>query len=99
MDIKKQLKEIFKDAIVEVLPGLLDKELRKANLMNSEKCKEKELLNITEAAEFLSYAKQSIYGMVSKGTIPFIKRPGSKFLRFRKKELEEWSTNTNKGER
>lgn len=96
MDIQKQLKEIFKDAIVEVLPGLLDKELRKANLMNSEKCKEKQLLNINETVELTGLARQTLYGMVSKKIIPFIKRPGSKFLLFKRSEIIEWLSNPKK---
>lgn len=46
------------------------------------------LLTIDDAAIFLDLAKQTIYGMTSARTIPFIKQ--GKILRFRKSELVQW---------
>lgn len=46
------------------------------------------LLTIDEASEFLSLAKQTLYGLTSKGEIPHIKR--SKRLYFTKVDLLEY---------
>ncbi|MGY6561421.1 MAG: helix-turn-helix domain-containing protein [Luteibaculaceae bacterium] len=46
---------------------------------------ENEFLSIDEACKFLNLAKPSIYSMVSRGTLPYIKRGGK--LRFQKSEL------------
>jgi excisionase family DNA binding protein len=51
-----------------------------------------ELLNISQAAGYLSLAKQTLYGFTSKGVIPHIKR--GKKLYFKKSELIKW---VNKG--
>ncbi|MEJ7821515.1 MAG: helix-turn-helix domain-containing protein [Chitinophagaceae bacterium] len=48
----------------------------------------KQILNISEASEFLNLAKQTLYGFTSKNEIPFIKR--GKKLYFRKTDLESW---------
>jgi len=52
----------------------------------------KGFLNIDEVAELTGYARQTLYGLVSAGRIPYIKRPGSKFLRFKRTEVEAWMT-------
>ncbi len=49
-----------------------------------------DLMTIQEAAEFLRLSVPTIYGYVSKSTIPVCKRPGSKRLWFSKKELTDW---------
>ena len=46
------------------------------------------LLSIDEASEYLRLAKPTIYSMVSKGTIPYMKR--SKRLYFSKDELHTY---------
>jgi len=47
-----------------------------------------ELLNISQASQYLSLAKQTLYSFTSKNEIPFIKR--GKKLYFKKSELNKW---------
>lgn len=47
-----------------------------------------ELLTINQAAEFLSLAKPTIYGLVSRREIPFMKK--SKRLYFDRDALKKW---------
>lgn len=49
---------------------------------------EKDLLTVSEAAEFLTLAVATIYSMVSRGTLPFMKR--SKRIYFSRIELVEF---------
>jgi excisionase family DNA binding protein len=49
---------------------------------------EKDLLTVHEAAEFLTLAVPTIYSMVSRGTLPFMKR--SKRIYFSRIELVEF---------
>jgi len=49
-----------------------------------------DLLTIQEAGAYLHLSVPTLYGYVSKNTIPFCKRPGSKRLWFSKQELTEW---------
>ncbi len=49
-----------------------------------------DLMTIQEAGVFLHLSVPTLYGYVSKNTIPFSKRPGSKRLWFSKQELTEW---------
>ena len=49
-----------------------------------------DLLTIEQACDFLLLSKPTLYGYVSKNTIPFCKRPGSKRLWFSKQELTDW---------
>jgi excisionase family DNA binding protein len=49
-----------------------------------------DLMTIQQAGEFLHLSVPTLYGYVSKNTIPFSKRPGSKRLWFSRKELTEW---------
>lgn len=49
---------------------------------------EKDLLTVSEAAEFLTLAVPTIYSMVSRGTLPFMKR--SKRIYFSRTELMEF---------
>ncbi len=51
-----------------------------------------DLITIDEAVQLTKLAKQTIYGKVSGGTIPFIKRPNSKKLLFSRKSLILWLT-------
>ncbi|KKM88493.1 hypothetical protein LCGC14_1258140 [marine sediment metagenome] len=46
------------------------------------------LFKIQEAAEYLRVARQTLYNLVNRKEIPFLKAGGS--LRFRKSELDEW---------
>jgi len=49
---------------------------------------EKDLLTVSEAAEYLTLAVPTIYSMVSRGTLPFMKR--SKRIYFSRIELVEF---------
>jgi excisionase family DNA binding protein len=49
-----------------------------------------DMLTIEQACEFLHLSKYTLYGYVSKSTIPVNKRPGSKRLWFSKLELTQW---------
>ena len=49
---------------------------------------EKDLLTVSEAAEFLTLAVPTIYSMVSRGTLPFMKR--SKRIYFSRTELVDF---------
>lgn len=55
---------------------------------NQPKEEPNKLLSIDEASEYLNLAKPTIYSMVSKGTIPYMKR--SKRLYFSKKDLLDY---------
>ena len=46
------------------------------------------LFKIQEAAQYLRMARQTLYNLVHRKEIPFLKAGGS--LRFRKSELDEW---------
>ena len=61
--------------------------LLKAQSSNEQKDPDK-LFNIDEASEYLNLAKPTVYSMVSKGTIPFMKK--SKRLYFSKEELLDY---------
>lgn len=47
-----------------------------------------ELMNIKELGDYINYQKTSIYGLVQKRKIPFIKASGK--LHFRKKDIDQW---------
>ena len=47
-----------------------------------------ELLSVDEVANYLNYAKASIYGLVHKRELPYIKT-GKKLL-FKKKDIDRW---------
>ena len=55
---------------------------------NQPKEEPNKLLSIDQASEYLNLAKPTIYSMVSKGTIPFMKK--SKRLYFSKEELLDY---------
>lgn len=49
---------------------------------------QKEILTITDASELLNLAKPTIYGLTSKGEIPYFKK--GKKLYFKRSELLDW---------
>lgn len=65
---------------------LLD--LKSSNQQTAGTANEKDLLTVHEAAEFLTLAVPTIYSMVSRGTLPFMKR--SKRIYFSRIELVEF---------
>jgi excisionase family DNA binding protein len=95
MNISQQIREIVQEVVRNEIPQLIKKEFSSQELINTRE-DQKELLTIKEAAKFTGYAVQTIYGYVCNRKIPFIKRPGSKFLRFKKSELIEWMSQNNK---
>ncbi len=50
-----------------------------------------ELMNIIELGKYINYQKTSIYGLVQKRKIPFIKASGK--LHFRKNDIDQWLSN------
>ena len=95
MDISQQIKEIVQEVVRNEIPQLIQKEFSSQQL-NQNKENNKELLTIKEASALTGYAVQTLYGFVCNRKIPFVKRPGSKFLRFKKSELIEWMSQNNK---
>ncbi len=70
----------------------LEKVLASTKIIKAQSDELPELLNISQAAGYLSLAKQTLYGFTSKGLIPHVKR--GKKLYFKKSELIKW---VNKG--
>ena len=95
MNISQQIKEIVQEVVRNEIPQIIKKEFSSQELINNKE-DQKELLTIKEAAKFTGYAVQTIYGFVCNRKIPFVKRKGAKFLRFKKSELIEWMSQNNK---
>lgn len=51
---------------------------------------QKRVLTLDEACELTDLSKSRIYHLCSENKIPYHKAPGSKNLKFDRKELEEW---------
>jgi excisionase family DNA binding protein len=50
-----------------------------------------EIMDVDELTEYLRYKHNStVYHMVSKGRIPYIKHPGGAAVRFKKIEIDDW---------
>src|SRR5437870_1019317 len=90
------LKNLNMDKIIMSTPAelsnLIEESLKKvlieANSHDRDAKYLPELLSITQAAEFLNLAKQTLYGFTSKGEIPYLKK--GKKLYFKKSELLKW---------
>jgi excisionase family DNA binding protein len=69
------------------LETLIENSVRKALILKAESnpAPGNELLTIEQAADFLSLTKQTIYSMVSKGEIPYMKQ--KKRLYFSREDL------------
>ena len=67
--------------IQDVVKNALDKS-------NSEQSFQNPFLDISEAADFLKMAKQTLYGLTSTRQIPFIKK--GKKVYFNKSEIVAW---------
>jgi excisionase family DNA binding protein len=74
--------------LTELIENTLARVLSNDHLIRPGKQDLPELLNINQAAEFLSLAKQTLYGFTSKGVIPYLKR--GKKLYFKKSQLDHW---------
>jgi len=57
------------------------------------------LLTVPEAAKFLSLSVPTVYGMIHKREIPFMKPKGGKRVYFSKQELLEWMKGSRKSTR
>jgi excisionase family DNA binding protein len=66
----------------------LKKVLQQSSIPANENDSLPELLNVTQASEYLNLAKQTLYGFTSKGEIPYSKK--GKKLYFKKSELNKW---------
>lgn len=95
MNISQQIKEIVQEVVRNEVPQIIQKELSSQEGIKNKEDR-KELLTIKEAAQLTGYAVQTLYGFVCNRKIPFVKRPGSKFLRFKKSELIQWMSQNNK---
>jgi len=74
----------------EIILAKLDTIEKKLDELKKEKSKELnyELMTIEELATYINYKKTSIYGLVKKCKIPYIKASGE--LLFRKNMIDEW---------
>lgn len=48
----------------------------------------KEIMNVQQVADYLSIAKQTVYGMTCRSKVPYYKR--GKRLYFQKSDIDEW---------
>lgn len=71
----------------QLMKSCLEEVLGENKTPNTERPTNK-LLTVSEAAEFMNLATQTLYGYTSKRLIPFVKR--GKKLYFQKEELEKW---------
>jgi excisionase family DNA binding protein len=88
------------------LPEKVKLEISKADLMEfanhlltnreSPKMLEEEFISIQEVGKVTGLARQTIYGRVSKGTIPYYKAEDGKRLRFKKSEILNWMSSGKK---
>jgi excisionase family DNA binding protein len=60
-------------------------------LLQEQKLSLKEILNLSETAQYLGITKSYLYKLTSKNKIPFY-RPNGKLLYFKKIELDAWLT-------
>lgn len=72
------------------LEGIIESSVYKAfsTHVPQENSNQDDFLTISQAAEYLNLAKQTLYGFTSTNQIPFIKK-GKKF-HFRKADLQAW---------
>jgi len=61
----------------------IETQLKQQNLL------QKEVMTVTEAAEYLDISESQLYKLTSTNEIPFYK-PGGKKLYFRRTELDAW---------
>jgi hypothetical protein len=76
-----ELRDIFRDILHQELS-------ENFNFLKVDSEKEQLFLDLPGACDLLHIAPQTLYGMTSKGTIPFLKR-GKKLI-FEKKVLIQW---------
>ncbi len=75
---------ISKNELTELVEGIV-----KSSVRHDEPQKvERRFLSVEQAAVYLNLAKQTLYGLTSKRSIPFFKK--GKRLYFRETDLENW---------
>lgn len=52
--------------------------------------KERRIIGLTEACEYIGVGKGTMYSYIEKGLIPAFKTQGSRVWRFDKQDLERW---------
>lgn len=86
---------VFTQLTILEVRNILREEVRQAlrefSQSNIKSNPDNDLLNIQEVAEMLNLAIPSIYGLVHRRQIPYIKR-GKKLI-FEKSQVEEWLKN------
>ena len=95
------MKSNFELGLEEMISSAIKKSISEAFRNQNQKSKrestEKKIGGIELAVELTGLAKQTIYSMTSKGTIPYFKRSGGKLYFSREKLLtwlEEGNTNS-----
>lgn len=78
-EIRSMLREEVRQALKECSPQIIESEFDNG------------LMNIQETAQMLNLAVPSIYGLVHRRVIPYIKR-GKKLI-FEKSQIEQWLKN------
>ena len=71
----------------ELILEKLDLIEEKLNRLEQNKAEQEELMDIETLGKYINYQKSSIYGLVQKNKIPYIKR-GKLF--FEKGEIDKW---------
>lgn len=71
----------------ELILEKLDLIEEKLNRLDKNKADQEELMDIETLGKYINYQKSSIYGLVQKNKIPYIKR-GKLF--FEKGEIDKW---------
>lgn len=71
----------------EIILEKLDRIENHLNRLEQEKTDQQKLMDIEQLSEYIHYKKTSIYGLVQKNKIPYIKR-GKLF--FEKGEIDKW---------
>jgi excisionase family DNA binding protein len=79
--------EELKNLIIISVQAALDQRAVSTQFDNEKRLGAK-YLTVSEAAQYLNLAKQTLYGFTSSRTIPFIKR--AKRLLFTKEDLDAW---------
>ena len=73
------------------LERVLEETIRRVLLEQKKETPEQsDIITITEVMELSGYAKQSVYGMVNKGAIPYIRKGGRTKLHFSRKAILAW---------
>ena len=84
MQLPEKVKlEVSKDDLIAFANYLLNHQMEEVEADNK-------FISIREVMQLTGKARQTIYGRVSKGTIPYYKDENGGKLRFKKSEIVEW---------